>query len=687
MDLVITDATSTRAVNPWSEATSSDTSPTVVARRQALGNGAVRLNANFGEITTFLEIPYRDSKSEKTFVLGGKSGKLVAGYFERTSFGYEFRVTRELLGHTSQVTGIDFNPKKSLLATSSLDGTLLVWLFSPVRDLGDVDFQTEGTSITRIDPGGESEKAGLLVGDVVQFIGKTTFYERIHEIKNGKLIAGQVIDITVTRETGDSSVQLRMPVRLVASKEFIEPLMSFFLARDGEWVLWNDAGYYNASTNGAKYIGWHVNNQRNEPASFYTSDQFQKNLYQPKVVSETYQLQDSMKAAVAVLGGEAISSDLGVAVPLAIASQAQQFIPPDVNIVTPARNSMVRESLVSIRARVKIPRDVEVRDARIYVDGRPHPTPLTETRSGLSSHFREVWFEENFDLEPGSHLCKLTVETSVDTSASSEVRFEVQSVDNARTPPKTDACLFVLAIGISDYKSDDLKLEFAHRDAEKFSELWDSRGGVVFSKVETKLLVNGDASVQAIREDGINWLLNQDLKPKDSVIVFLSGHGFFDRFDEWYFGGHELDLNRLNTTGISDAELTAFFRKLPTSTIMFIDSCYAGQFKMPIRVSKRSKTDKNLWRGEGKIVFSSCLPSESSLESPQWQHGVFTKAILDYFSDPQADYNGNGELGCLEMIQFVQDRVRKLTGDQQNPSVEFPSGISDVSFGPIGVAK
>lgn len=687
IDLLLTDEMGTRSLIPLGPAGEPYSSPLGRSRYDALDNANIRLSSTFGEITHYVELKYNKSNGKKNYLLGSKKGGLVEGYFDRTSFGREFRVTKKFVGHTSQITGSDVSPDGELLATSSLDGTIRVWKLDLARELGDVDFTTDGTRIEYMPKGGASDLAGLLVDDVVQFLGKTTYYQRIKEIQRGNLMAGQMVDVVVTRGKDNSVRQITIPVRLVPTPDIIEPLIGFFFARNGEWVLWNDAGYYNSSSSGAQYIGWHVNNARNQPASFYPSDQFRQSLYQPKVVSESFRLRNSKQAADAVLGDEALPSELSIAVPLAVTSQAKRYVPPDINIVTPARNSLVRESLVSIRARVKIPRDVEVREARMFVDGRPHPTSLAETRSGLAGDFREVWFEENFDLEPGSHICKLTVETSVDTSASSEIRFEVQGVDNSRPKPKTDGRLFVLAIGISDYQSNDLKLDFAHRDAEKFSELWESRGGQVFSKVETKLLTNGNASVQAIKEEGLNWLLNQDLKPKDNVIVFLSGHGFFDRFDEWYFGGYELDLNRLSTTGISDAELTSFFRKLPTNTIMFIDSCYAGQFKMPNQVSKRSRTDKNLWRGEGKIVVSSCLPSESSLESAQWQHGAFTKAILDYFSEPQADYNGNGELGCLEMIQFVQDRVRKLTGDRQNPSVEFPSGISDVSFGPAGASK
>ena len=680
-DLLISDELGTRSVNPLGKIAESYSTPEGKKRYDSLGNATLRLNSGFGAITHFSRLSYPKAERSPTFLLGSTSGGLVEGYFDKTDFGREFRITKRFLGHSAQITGSDVSPDGKLLATSSLDGTIRVWKLERARRLGDVDFIADGTSISYLPVDGESEKAGLLPGDVVQYLGKTTYYQRINEIQRGNMLAGQVVDVVVTRRQGDDTRQLTLPVKLSETPDVVEPLLGFFLSRDKEWVLWTRAGYYNSSSSGAQFIGWHVNNERNEPASFYTSDQFERQLYQPRVVSETYRLLDAKRSARAVLGNQEIAPEHSIAVPLADTTQADRYIPPDVSIVTPARNASIRDSLVSIRARVRIPRDVEVREARIFIDGKSHPERLASSRSGLNGDVREVWFEEEFDLGVGNHLCKIEVETSVATRASSQVSFEVRSLGQNKVEPLSGSRLFVLAIGLSNYSNSDLNLRYCHKDAQAFSDLWKSRAQNSFSSVESKVIVNDAATVRSIKENGLNWLLDQDLNSDDTVFLFLAGHGFFDKYDEWFFGGHELDPTRLSTTGISDAELTSFFRKLPTNTIMFTDSCYSGQFEMPKDVRQTSRTGKNLWRGEGKIVFSACLPGEESLESRKWQHGAFTKAILDYFSSPDADLDGNGSLTCVEMILYVQGKVRAMTRERQNPTAEFPSGVSDVSFG------
>jgi uncharacterized caspase-like protein len=69
-------------------------------------------------------------------------------------------------------------------------------------------------------------------------------------------------------------------------------------------------------------------------------------------------------------------------------------------------------------------------------------------------------------------------------------------------------------------------------------------------------------------------------------------------------------------------------------------------------------------------VLTSSTSSQLSHEDPAWQHGAFTKALLDAFNDPAADINRNGLIRTSGLAAYVAARVPSLTGGAQTPGME-----------------
>jgi WD40 repeat protein len=667
-------------VNMWAGVEAEGNS--YAARKKRIDNYSIRLPGNFGEICFFSKISYSGCVRDDLFLLGSIKGNLVEGHFEAVADHVEFRINKRYLGHSSMITGADVSPDGTRLSTSSLDGTIRIWALKPAVARGDLEFYADGTSINAVPTGGESEKAGLLAKDVVQFVGDSTFYERIRLIQGGQLNSGETVNVTVSRP--DSTGQRRritLPVKLSDTPDVIEPTLSFFLSKDNEWVIWNQAGHYDSSSNGAKYVGWHVNDERHKPAKFYTSDQFQTHLYQPEIVRQTFKLGDPQKAVDFLKPQLGVVAGGKLGLPVNEAVEFQKYVPPSVSFITPATNANIEGDTVTIKAKVTMPEGTDFREAKLLIDGKHHPvrmTPMAET-AGVSTG--EVWLEEELALKPGKHKVKLLVVSSKESTGSGEVEFEIRN-KQVGDPPKSLARgrLFVLAIGISDYSDPTMKLDYASKDAKAFSEIWAQRKGEAFTEVVTREILDIDATVDNVKESGFDWLLEQEFTPDDTVIVFLAGHAFFDRHDAWHFGCHELKLTRLSTTCISEADLSAFFGKLPANTILFNDSCHSGAFELPENVRRNPRTGKSIWREEGRIAFSSCRPQEVSLESSTWEHGAFTKVLLEYFQDPGSDLNKDGLLTCTEMFLYVPSRVTKMTNGAQTPLHEF-SSMSDVVLG------
>ena len=69
-------------------------------------------------------------------------------------------------------------------------------------------------------------------------------------------------------------------------------------------------------------------------------------------------------------------------------------------------------------------------------------------------------------------------------------------------------------------------------------------------------------------------------------------------------------------------------------------------------------------------MLTSSTGTEASYETPELQHGAFTKALLDAFDDPAADVNRNGLITPTGLATYLANRVPMLTGDKQHPGME-----------------
>src|SRR5207253_420879 len=98
--------------------------------------------------------------------------------------------------------------------------------------------------------------------------------------------------------------------------------------------------------------------------------------------------------------------------------------------------------------------------------------------------------------------------------------------------PKERPKLYVLAAGISAYPG-DLALNFAHLDAMAIEKVLKEKTKGLFSKVETRLLTDKQATRQNIL-DGLAWLEGV-MTSKDVAVVFLGGHGSRDPRGQFHF--------------------------------------------------------------------------------------------------------------------------------------------------------
>ena len=80
-------------------------------------------------------------------------------------------------------------------------------------------------------------------------------------------------------------------------------------------------------------------------------------------------------------------------------------------------------------------------------------------------------------------------------------------------------------------------------------------------------------------------------------------------------------------------------------------------------------------------VLTSSRGNQTSQEADGWQHGAFTKALLDAMSDPAADINRTGLINATGLANYVAGRVASLTGGKQTPDMEVRFGSTVFAVG------
>jgi uncharacterized caspase-like protein len=236
--------------------------------------------------------------------------------------------------------------------------------------------------------------------------------------------------------------------------------------------------------------------------------------------------------------------------------------------------------------------------------------------------------------------------------------------------------LYVLAIGVSDYKDKDLALKFAAKDAKDFAEAMLKQKGKLYRDVVVKVLTDAGAIRDDIM-DGLDWI-TKETTSKDVAMVFLAGHGVNDTAGIYYYLPSNADTERLRRTGVAFSDIKNTLASLAGKTILFVDTCHSGN----VMGTRRGVADINAVVNElasaenGAVVFASSTGRQYSLEDPAWGNGAFTKALVEGVNGG-ADYGGKGRITVNMLDLYLSERVKELTKGKQTPTTTKPQTIPD----------
>lgn len=489
-------------------------------------------------------------------------------------------------------------------------------------------------------------------------------------------------------------------------------LMQAFATRDGRWIVWTARGHYDASVGAESLIGWHVN--RPGGADFHSIGKFRSAYHRPDVIDRVLETLDPDLAlsqaddARRLAAQKVLDEDLRQRIQATAAAAPpppEKVLPP---VLTVLGERAVRRNSTELRLEFSVRAERQPADSLLVrIDGRPVDgarITLPARQDGQSTgtvvvrmparDAEVVLFavagnlvseptQVSFRYEPalpgpaGKPAAPVTTTPSGPTSASPP---PTGTRPASAAAPAGVKRLFVVAVGVSEYARSDYNLRLPAKDAADFLDLMKSQAGTLYSGVEGRLLVNGEATRAKVLE-AMNWL-RAVVGEQDTGMLFIAGHGVNDAIGQYHFLPYDADVARPSRTAVPETAIRQALASLKGRAVLFVDTCFAGNVMGSGAAASNeiSRLANTLSSAEnGVIVFSASTGRQESLENPAWGNGAFTKALIEGIRGG-ADFRREGVVTHQGLSYFLGQEVRNITRGRQTPVTAVPLGVTDFAL-------
>jgi hypothetical protein len=396
--------------------------------------------------------------------------------------------------------------------------------------------------------------------------------------------------------------------------------------------------------------------------------------------------------------------DLAVAPPQMRRPEMPTIVPPQVSVVTPQNDVVVKTDAVDLKVKVRYAPSQKFTAVRILIDGVPIPTaamrsarprsdapaaaPSAPVQVAAASPGGQAMMEELQDflvpIPPKDCTIAVIAETAMANSdlATLKVRYQATRI----TDPNLMPMLYILTVGVSKYQDASLSLNFPSKDATAFSGAWDGQKKKLFRDVKCKTFVDAEATRDNIM-DGLEWLQKQCTQ-KDVAVAFFAGHGMNDpATGQFYFLPYNANLDAVKRTMVANSDIMSTLDALPGKRILFLDACHSSNVtgtKKTRGVMDIAQIRKEMdAAGAGTVVFAAAAGRQGAQEDEKWDHGAFTKSLLEAMRG-DADSRKSGRVTVNMLNTFITERVKELTNGSQTPIFHASDDLADFPLVVLG---
>lgn len=486
--------------------------------------------------------------------------------------------------------------------------------------------------ITHVDPEGPAAQGGMRPGDIVQSIdGKS--------VKTGAELRAR---ITATPPGGK---------------------LKFVVSRNGQSLtLWVSP----SSETGSPKI--RIADYEVRPVltpEFYSMGRFRDRLYRPDIISKVLSTLDCDEAQ------RLADEESGR---LAQATDIKEMLPPNLTLQASADKSKIASNTVTLRFSANAPKDAPVAEYFARINGKPADIGRVHNLAAVNAEGRPIQeISVKLPAEDSEILLFARNRNGASDPLTTQARGSGQHKPNLLVQTARPR-LFMLAVGVSDYASETLRLGFAAKDANDLANRMQGQKDRLYSDVEVRSLTDRQVTRTNLM-NSLKWLEGK-VTENDIGIVFLAGHGLSDMRGSYYYLASDANEKNYRETGLSFIDIRNTLAKLKGRALFMVDTCNSGDVLGRKGLDLKHVGHDLSSRENGVVVMAASTGSQGAQERKDWGNGAFTKAILEGV-DGHADTRGKGKITYKMLDLYVSGRVEDLTKGKQKPFTIVPVGTTD----------